>query len=361
MDPLTHMLTGACIGRAGFNRKTAYATVACLLAAEAADLDVLWGLGGPVEELKFHRGPLHALVAVPAMAALVLGAVWLYHRLRPPKKRGQRVHWLWLYGAVFVAALSHPLFDWTNNYGIRLFLPFNRNWFAGSFMFIVEPEILAVLVLALAVPWLLGLTDREIGARRVPFRGRLWAAFALLAIVALCTWRWTERDEGLAMLANTQVASEPVLRMTLEPYPLNPYRWHAILETKDFYQTAEVSTWDPDSLASIASDAHTDVIYKPAVTPAVEAARRTFLGQVYLHWSAPWALVRDVGPQAEPGLAAPVLPPGRHWTTVTFNNLRFDYPILATQTVARNPLSGWVYIVDGNEEAGEGMDGRAQK
>ena len=27
MEPVTHFLTGACLGRSGFNRKTAYATV----------------------------------------------------------------------------------------------------------------------------------------------------------------------------------------------------------------------------------------------------------------------------------------------------------------------------------------------
>ena len=52
MEPVTHFLTGACMGRAGFNRRTAYATLAAVLAAEAADLDVFWGFAGPVEELE---------------------------------------------------------------------------------------------------------------------------------------------------------------------------------------------------------------------------------------------------------------------------------------------------------------------
>ena len=41
MEPVTHFLTGACLGRAGFNRKTAYATLAAVLAAEAADNGLL--------------------------------------------------------------------------------------------------------------------------------------------------------------------------------------------------------------------------------------------------------------------------------------------------------------------------------
>ena len=37
----------------------------------------------------------------------------------------------------------------------------------------------ALLIAALVIPGLLGLADREIGARRVAFRGRGWAIFAL--------------------------------------------------------------------------------------------------------------------------------------------------------------------------------------
>ena len=46
MEPVTHFLTGACIGRAGLNRRTAYATLAATLAAEAPDMDVFWSFGG---------------------------------------------------------------------------------------------------------------------------------------------------------------------------------------------------------------------------------------------------------------------------------------------------------------------------
>ena len=80
MEPITHFLTGACIGRAGLNRKTAYATLVAVLAAEAADIDVLWGMAGPVEELKHHRGITHTFLFAPVMAAAAVGVVWLYDR-----------------------------------------------------------------------------------------------------------------------------------------------------------------------------------------------------------------------------------------------------------------------------------------
>lgn len=360
MEPLTHFLTGACIGRAGFNRKTACATVVAVLAAEAADLDVLWGIAGPVEELKHHRGITHTFVAAPVVAAVTVGVVWGVHRWRHRRKPpAQPIHMGWLYLTALIAALSHILLDWTNNYGVRPFFPFNPRWYAGSFMFIVEPVLWAIFFIALFMPWVLGLADREIGARKQRFRGRGWAIFALVAMTLYGAWRWTEHSIGLTMLRETQVAEAPVTRMALEPYPVNPYRWHAILETAGYYQTAEVNTWDTDSPAAIASDAHADVLYKPTQTPAVEAAKRTLLGRVYLDWGS-WAVVRDAGQVPVRALPPPHLPPGRTWTTVTFNDLRFDYSFLHTESAARAPLGGWVYIVDGRDEAGEGMGNRVQ-
>jgi len=172
-------------------------------------------------------------------------------------------------------------------------------------------------------------------------------------------WRWLEHSAGLEMLHKTQVASAPVTRMALQPYPVNPYRWHAILETRDFYQTAELNTWDTSSPAAVASDPRSDVLYKPANTPAVEAAKRSLLGQVYLDWGT-WAVVRDLGPTAIPALKPPEVPPGRTWTTVEFTDLRFAYSFMATRPRGRAPLGGWIYIVDGDEEAGEGMGAKEQ-
>ncbi|HUB28462.1 MAG TPA: metal-dependent hydrolase [Terracidiphilus sp.] len=368
MEPITHFLTGACIGRAGFNRKTAYATLAATLAAEAADLDILWGFAGPVEELKHHRGITHTFIAVPVVAAVVIGAVWLLHRWRSRASGGKEasaasrpaappVRWLWLYAAACLAAASHILLDWTNNYGVRPFFPFNPRWYEGSFVFIAEPVLWALLVSAFLMPWLLGLADSEIGARRTRFRGRGWAIFALCGMVVVWCWRWAEHAQALAMLQNTQVTTAPVLRMAAEPYPVNPFRWHAILETPTYYQFGEINT----HTGVIDSEAPRDVLYKPTDTPAVEAAKRTFLGHVYLDWGR-WAVVRDVGQLPVADIDPPRLPPGRTWTTVEFSDLRFDYAFRGSgSSSGSSPLGAWCYIVDGREEAAEGMGSREQK
>jgi len=369
MEPVTHFLTGACISRAGLNRKSAYATLAAVLAAEAADLDMLWSLGGPVEALKHHRGWTHAFVGAPVVAGVVVGAVGLLHlwRTRRRARRGAghatqdaktpAIHWGWLSLTALIAALSHILLDWTNNYGVRPFFPFNPRWYAGSIVFIAEPVLWALLILALVMPWLLGLADREIGARRKPFRGQGWAIFALAGMVALWGWRWTEQQQALALLQSTQIVPQTVERIALEPYPINPYRWHAILETQNFYQTAEVNTLT----GVIDSEPGRDTLYKPADTPAVEAAKQTFLGRVYLDWGR-WAVVRDLGPVPVAGMDPPQLPPGRTWTTVQFRDLRFAYSYLgSSRSSPRATLGGWVYIVGGSEDAGEWMNGREQR
>ena len=413
MEPVTHFLTGACIGRAGLNRKTAYATLAAVLASEAADLDILWSLGGPVEELKHHRGITHTFIAAPVLAGVVVSAVWLLHRWRegrrkrrlaeaaalsvpilpgasahdergggrvevshPSRKnkdaarvghsavfgepaRGllQPLNWGWLYLTALIAALSHLLLDWANNYGLRPFFPFNPRWYAGSFVFIAEPVIWALLLLALIVPWLMGLMEGEIGARRKPFRGRGWAIFALTGMAVLGCWRWAEQAQARAMAENTQIAAAPVKRMALEPYPVNPFRWHAILETAEYYQTAEIDT----RTGSIESDPRQDVLFKPPSTAATEAAKDTPLGQVYLDWGT-WAVVRDVGEEPIAGMDPPQLGPNRQWTTVEFTDLRFAYSFLGTgRATGRAPLGGWVYIVDGRDDAGEFLSGRVQR
>jgi len=357
MEPVTHLLTGACLGRAGFNRKTAYATLAATLAAEAPDLDMLWSLAGPVETLKHHRGITHTLVALPFVAAAIVAALWLVNRWRRPPHTHPPVHWGWLYLTACTAVGTHLLLDWTNNYGVRPFFPFQSRWYAGSIFFIAEPIVWALLFLAFFIPWVLGLADREIGARRQPFRGRLWAIFALTGILLLGLWRWSEHARALALLAQQPVTSQPALRLAAEPYPVNPFRWHAIVETQNFYLTAEINT----QTDAITSDPASDILYKPTTTPAVQAAKRSFLGRVYLDWGS-WAIVRDLGPVPAPGLPPPVLPPSRSWTTVQFSDLRFLYSFLSTQSNHQAaPLTGWVYIVDGNEVAGEGMDGREQR
>jgi inner membrane protein len=176
-------------------------------------------------------------------------------------------------------------------------------------------------------------------------------------MVLVWALRLSQQSQARALLENVQVTAQPATRIALEPYPFSPFRWHAVLETPSAFQTAEIDTRS----GQIASEPATDAFFKPPITPAVEAAKQSELGRIYLDWSS-WPVVRDLGPQPIPYLDAPQLPAGGTWTTVEFSDLRFDYTVLPNSSaVPRNPLGAEIYIVDGREEAGSSMNGRPER
>src|ERR1019366_964451 len=78
-------------GRTGFNRRSAYATIAACLAAEAADIDILWSFDGPVEGLKHHRGITHTFLAAPFVALAVVAFLWALDRYWLAPRRQKRM------------------------------------------------------------------------------------------------------------------------------------------------------------------------------------------------------------------------------------------------------------------------------
>jgi inner membrane protein len=255
------------------------------------------------------------------------------------------VRWGMLWLCAWIAALSHILLDYTNNYGVRPFFPFNPRWYAGGIVFIFEPVLFAVLLLALVMPALLALVDNEIGGRssdfgRPRFRGQNWAIFALLAMVTLWGWRAFEQNSAKRLILNEEAAQDggpaQVLRVSLSPYPVNPFRWHAVVETPDAFRIASINTRD----ASVVSDAQTDIFHKPAETPATLAAKRSPLGRAYLDWSQ-FPLVQEAGPGVtESGEAA---------TLVGFSDLRFAYDTWIFRGREKNPLAATVFVNPANQ------------
>jgi inner membrane protein len=359
MEPVTHFLTGACLARVGFNRRTAYATLAMTLAAEAPDLDVLWGFAGPVAAFQHHRGITHTFLGAPFVALAVTGVVYLWHRIR--KKRPVRANippprWLLIWFFSLVAVLSHLLLDFTNNYGLRPFFPFNPRWYSWDIIFIFEPLMFVALLGALVFPAIFGLADREMGVARKPFRGRGWAIAALIFVAILYSVRNAEHTRALTLL-RAYTLSEPTLRVAAEPSPINPFQWHGIAETADYYQTSSVNS-RADSV-----DTDTDqILYKPPVTMSTLAAKRSWLGHVYLDWSS-WPVVIDHGNQPAPGAEeSPGLPaPLPDWHTVEFRDLRFADLARLPGSSKAPPLSGWVYIGPGREVEAMIINGREQK
>jgi inner membrane protein len=351
MEPVTHFLTGACLARTGFNRRTAYATLAMTLAAEAPDLDVFWGFRGPVAGFEHHRGITHTFLGAPVVALAVTMAVWLWHRIRG-KQPLVAPRWALLWLLSLLAVLSHIFLDWTNNYGVRPFFPFNPHWYSLDIAFILEPVIFAALLTALVVPSIFGMADREIGAGKPLFRGRGWAIAAMVLIGVDLGVRAVEHHRALRMIGDTRFGDQPLMRVGAEPYPVDPFLWFAVAETAGYYQTGSVNS----RTETVETDERNDVIFKPPVTPATTAAKNSWLGRAYLDW-ARFPVVTDRGHANL--VASDDLAPQPQDSAVEFRDLRFAYSFLSRSRDS-TALTAWVYVAPNGAIDAMVMNGRVQ-
>lgn len=280
MDNLTHSVVGLVAAKAGLERLSPGATAVCVLAANAPDADILAVFGGRWFYLQHHRGITHSIVGTLTLALLIptlfyLGD-WLIARWR---KRKSRVRFKGLLLASLVMSLSHPLLDWTNNYGVRPLLPWSGQWFYGDLVFIVDPWIWIVVggtgfLLTAKTKWrtlawgalalllsLLVLSARLESAGAVYPNALRVIWFGALAVLAVAHWqhlalRWGSRLAiaalafvvsywgGLAFIHRSAVSHAEVLatrlaapryenvrRVAAMPTLANPMRWRCLAET----------------------------------------------------------------------------------------------------------------------------------
>ncbi len=333
------------MGRAGFNRKSALTTLTMVLAAEAADIDVLWEFKGSIAALQHHRGITHSFVGVPLIAAAVLVFVYLGHRLklrlRPPRARSPEappllpIRWGYLYFCAVVAALSHLLLDYTTAYGIRLFEPFDFRWYSWGIVAIIEPVMLVALIAGLVLPSLFGLINQEIGARSKGPRGRAGAIFALVCLVLIWGVRDHQHRRAVTAMNSFLYHGAPPLRLAAYPYMINPFRWHGVVETAEFLETVPVN-----SLAPEVDDSRALIFYKPPETDASRAAKSSYFGQVYLDWAVfPIVEVQEFQGESSGYLAE-------------FKDLRYTFPEMR----GRTPLGGYVVLSPGFSVLQQGMN-----
>jgi inner membrane protein len=283
LEPVTHFLTGACLSRAGLNRKTALATVTLTLAAEAPDLDVFGRFGGPAFAFAHHRGFTHSFLGLPIDAAVVVGFVYLIWRLRGRKLKDPNLppRWGLLFLYACLAGISHILLDFTNNYGVRPFWPFSEKWYSWDIVFIFEPIMFTLLILGLIVPSVFALIDREIGARSRGPRGRIAATLVLIGVVLMWGLRDFEHRRAVNALASRTYEGAEPLRASAYPALADPFRWYGVVETPAFFVLAPVNSSGPE----VDPEGHLTIRYKPEETQATLAAKKSYLGRVYLDWA----------------------------------------------------------------------------
>ena len=326
MDNLTHSLIGLTAAKAGLEKLSPGATVLCVLAANAPDADIITGiLGDRWIYLRHHRGITHSIVGALAIAiALPLifyASDLLIARIR---RRPPSVKLIGLLLASLVATATHPFMDWTNNYGLRPFLPWSSQWFYGDFLFVIDPALWLTLGGAaflltshnkkkLAV-WLLlggvltflvffGPTSR--GGLANPTLLRVVWIMALVVLVILF-WReagkrWKHRlaiaafvivsvyMSGLYLLHRTALKqarreaamisvdnSEQVLDVAAMPILANPFNWLCVVETDRAAYKFSLSLADSRGRRNEVRYDRPEVLDPPPMAQANSDRRTTF-------------------------------------------------------------------------------------
>jgi inner membrane protein len=282
MDNVTHSLVGLAAAKAGLERLSPGATVLCVIAANAPDSDILALAGGRSAYLHHHRGITHSIVGTLALALLIPALFYAVDmivarlRHRPPRLKFRGL----LIASLLVSA-THPLMDWTNNYGVRPLLPWSGRWFYGDLVFIVDPWIWlvvggaaflltskgqwrtaawilfalvlsAVVIIAplrnvgfarspklLPLLWVAGIIGL-IAARRARIAERRGSSIALVALSLVVVY-WGglaalhARAFARAQIISNEVAAEngeKLNRLAVMPTLANPLDWRCVMDTE---------------------------------------------------------------------------------------------------------------------------------
>ena len=252
---------GLALSRAGLNRITPRATVLLVLSANIPDMDIGALAKSQLTYLEIHRGPTHSLLAVPILAfECVLIVAALFRKKLP---------WFQAWLACCVGVLSHILLDWTNDYGIRPFIPFSIKWFHLDLNALTDGPILAALFVAAIWPWLSGLVSGEIGEARKS-TGQGIAIAMLLFCVAYDVGRVSLHDRALTQLESRIYAGSPPIEVAALPAPVNPFRWRGIVATRTAFLQYDVNTFEQlnvDSAERFFRIPTSDVTAAPRNTP----------------------------------------------------------------------------------------------
>lgn len=281
MDNLTHLLVGVTAAKAGLERLSPGATTLCVIAANAPDADIIvLAFGDRWDFLQHHRGITHAIVGVIGLAVLLPLIFYAVDRLCSRfKNRAPKTKLKGLLIVSFIASATHPLLDWTNNYGIRFFLPWSQKWSYGDLVFIVDPYLWLILggaaflltartrflkfvwaVIAAILTFLIIASPRSNGLPNPRLIALIWIVVLIGLIVLLikdAKERWGSRiayvaiglvfcywtvlgfahsraiargSEDAAKMASAN--GETVARLAAMPRLANPFRWDCVFETE---------------------------------------------------------------------------------------------------------------------------------
>ena len=83
-----------------------------------------------------------------------------------------------------------------------------------------------------------------------------------------------------ALAAQLYEGADPI-RVSAYPYWWSPFHWGGVVETQNFFAVMNVDSATPD----VDPQGEKQIYYKPEETPITLAAKKSYLGRVYLDWA----------------------------------------------------------------------------
>lgn len=344
MDNLTHTLAALVLADAALTvtrKRTGSAPsqafrdamfAASVLANNFPDLDFLYAgiTEGKLGYLLHHRGHTHTLaLSVPQSLVcygLVVLAVWL------SKKRLSKSEHLRVLAVSLIGPLLHVAMDFTNNYGVHPFWPFDDRWYYGDLVFIIEPWLMVGLTLAslsalrtrvsrwllllamlglIALAWIMPLIHPLVALGLTAFAALgLWQLhdasarkrllFAGIGVGTLYGTLLVARHQALALVQEELAEQAPVtlLGISLAPTPGNPLCWSvlAVQHAGPYYRVRQAlvapwpALWPSESCRWPVTET-TAPLTPPTATVSPERDK-------YLHWQtefrAPFSELRSL-------------------------------------------------------------------
>lgn len=234
MDPLTHGITGALIGKALFagqrgaqqtaplrgrrdgasetagelklastSNRGRVAIWVCVVAAMFPDVDVFFEpfVRREMATIELHRGVTHSLVCLPLFVAAMATLTWWWVRVRQKaevrrqkekittQKRGEAgergtgarqaapLRWWMLAGMWAAGIASHIVLDGATSWGTMLWAPLSNARAAWDWVFIIDFVLTGIVLLPQVVAWVYARRESALGRAAA-----MWAVFAACAV-----------------------------------------------------------------------------------------------------------------------------------------------------------------------------------
>lgn len=187
MDPITHGITGALLGKAYFSKPHARVAVfAATLGAVFPDIDVFYEAYAeiahhdPLSIVRYHRAITHSFVALPFFAVLL---AWLTHIIA--RRLGIASPSTWMLTVIYgMGIASHILLDGMTSFGTRMWYPISQRRVAWDWLFIIDFTFTSIILAPQVIAWIYRDTQRG----REKSLARAWGMWALFTVGVAIAW-----------------------------------------------------------------------------------------------------------------------------------------------------------------------------